>query len=517
MSSVVESWNSQRSFRDYFNAGSRFSSGAFRLSRVVVATGNTYAQGVGQVDAVVVGSGPNGLAAAIVVAQTGRKVIVFEAEPEIGGGVRSAELTLPGFVHDICSAIHPFAVASPFFRTLPLASHGLEWIDPPASLAHPLDDGTCGVVYRSVERTAGGLDADGAAYRKLIGTTVEAWPRIDTSVLGPLGWPRHPIALARFGMRALQPAASLARRTYRGQRARALFAGIAAHGMLPLETAPTAAFGLVLGVMAHVAGWVFPRGGSQRLANALAAHLRSLGGEIVTGAPVKSVDELPSSRAVLCDLSPQPLLRIAGHRFPEWYRRKLERYRYGMAAFKVDWALDAPIPWRAAECAQAATVHVGGTLDEIARSEREAWAGRISERPFVLLTQPSLFDGSRAPGGRHTAWAYCHVPSESTGDMLPAIEAQVERFAPGFRDRILARAVRRPADFQRHNANLVGGDIGAGASDLSQLFTRPTWRTYSTPARGLYICSASTPPGVGVHGMCGYHAARRALAEVLRD
>jgi phytoene dehydrogenase-like protein len=470
-----------------------------------------------QTDAVVVGSGPNGLAAAIVIAQTGRKVMVFEAEPEIGGGVRSAELTLPGFVHDICSAIHPFAAASPFFRTLPLASYGLEWIDPPASLAHPLDDESCGVVYRSVDRTAAGLGTDGGAYKKLIGALVDVWPRIETSVLGPLGWPHHPIDLARFGLRALQPAAGLARRTFRDQRARALFAGIAAHGMVPLDTSPTSAFGLVLGVMAHVAGWVFPRGGSQRLSAALAAHLRSVGGEIVTSAPVTSVDDLPTARAVLCDLSPKPLLRIAGHRFPAWYRRKLERYRYGMGAFKVDWALDAPIPWRAAECAEAATVHLGGTLDEIARSERDASEGRIAERPFVLLTQPSLFDGSRAPAGRHTAWAYCHVPHGSAADMLPAIEQQIERFAPGFRERILARALRRPADFERHNANLVGGDIGAGVSDLSQLFTRPTWRAYSTPARGLYICSASTPPGVGVHGMCGYFAARRALDEVLRD
>jgi phytoene dehydrogenase-like protein len=469
-----------------------------------------------QADAVVVGSGPNGLAAAIVIAQTGRKVIVFEAEPEIGGGVRSAQLTLPGFVHDVCSAIHPFAVASPFFRTLPLSSYGLEWIDPPAGLAHPLDDGSCGVIYRSVDRTAAGLGADGAGYVKLIGATVAAWPRIETSVLGPLGWPRHPIDLARFGLRALRPADGLARRTFAGDRARGLFAGIAAHGMLPLDRSPTSAFALVLGTMAHVAGWVFPRGGSQRLSAALAAHLASLGGEIVTGTPVTSLDELPQSRAVLCDLSPKPLVRIAGDRFPAWYQRKLERYRYGLGVFKADWALSAPIPWRAAGCASAATVHLGGTLEEIAQSERDAWEGRISERPFVLLTQPSLFDASRAPSGCHTAWAYCHVPHGSAVDMLAAIERQIERFAPGFRDRVLARAVRQPADFERHNANLVGGDIGAGASDLSQLFTRPTWRTYSTPVRGLYICSAATPPGVGVHGMCGYFAAKRALSEVLR-
>jgi phytoene dehydrogenase-like protein len=466
-------------------------------------------------DAIVVGSGPNGLAAAIAIAQTGRKVIVFEAEPEVGGGVRSAELTLPGFVHDVCSAIHPFAVASPFFRTLPLASYGLEWIEPAAMVAHPFDDGSCGLVHRSVERTAAGLDGDRRAYVDLIGAIADVWPRIEESVLGPPGLPKHPFHLARFGLRALRSADSLARGAFAGARARALFAGIAAHGMLPLDRRPSAAFGLVLGVMAHVAGWVLPRGGAQRLANALAAHLKSLGGEIVTGTPVKSVDELPPARAVLCDLSPKPLLAIAGHRFPLWYRRKLERYRYGMGAFKVDWALDAPIPWRAAECALAATVHVGGTIEEIARSERDAWEGRIAERPFVLLTQPTLFDHSRAPGGRHTAWAYCHVPHGSDAGMLERIEQQIERFAPGFRDRILARAARRPADIERHNANLVGGDIGAGVTDLWQLFTRPTWRTYSTPLRGVYICSAATPPGVGVHGMCGYFAARLALSEVL--
>ena len=470
-----------------------------------------------QPDAVVVGSGPNGLAAAIVIAETGRKVIVFEAEPAIGGGVRSEELTLPGFVHDTCSAIHPFAAASPFFRTLPLASHGLEWIEPAAMLAHPFDDGTCTLVHRSVERTAAGLDGDGRAYTGLIGSIVEAWPRIEESVLGPLRWPRHPYDLARFGLRALRSSEGLARRTFASHRTQALFAGIAAHGMLPLDRPPTAAFGLVLGAMAHVAGWVLPRGGAQHLSNALAAHLQSRGGEIVTGVCVSSVDELPAARAVLCDLSPRPLLRIAGHMFPAWYRRKLERYRYGMGAYKVDWALAAPIPWRAAECARAATVHLGGTLEEIARSERDAWEGRLTGRPFVLLAQPTLFDGSRAPAGRHTAWAYCHVPHGSESDMLSSIEQQIERFAPGFRERVLARAVRRPADIERHNANLVGGDIGAGVSDIRQLFTRPTWRTYSTPVRGLYVCSAATPPGVGVHGMCGYFAARRALDEVLRD
>jgi phytoene dehydrogenase-like protein len=470
-----------------------------------------------QPDAVIVGSGPNGLAAAIVIAQTGRKVIVFEAEPTVGGGVRSAELTLPGFVHDVCSAVHPLAVKSPFFRTLPLESYGLEWIEPPVMLAHPLDDGTSAAIYRSIEQTTAELEKDGAAYRRLIGSVVDAWPRIEANVLGPPRVPRHPFALARFGLKALQPAEQLARRMFKRQQTRALFAGIAAHGMLPLDRRPTAAFALVLGAMAHVAGWVMPRGGAQSLTNALAAHLRSLGGEIVTGAPVTSIDDLPRAKAVLCDLSPRPLLRIAGHRFPEWYRRKLERYRYGVGVFKVDWALNAPIPWRAASCARAGTVHVGGTMDEIALAEREAWSGKAPEHPFVLLAQPSLFDATRAPAGRHTAWAYCHVPQGSTVDMLARVERQIERFAPGFRDRVLARAVALPGDIERHNANLVGGDIGSGVSDLAQLFARPTRHTYRTPIRGLYICSAATPPGVGVHGMCGYFAARRALGEVFES
>lgn len=466
-----------------------------------------------QPDAIVVGSGPNGLAAAITLAQAGWKVTVFEAESTVGGGARSAELTLPGFTHDICSAIHATAIASPFLRTLPLQQYGLEWIEPPAQLAHPFDDGTAAVVERSVEETAARFGRDRVAYTRLFDGLVDSWSRIERSVLGPITWPRHPLALASFGLRALRSADGLARSTFVEERTRALFGGIAAHGMLPLDHALTAGFALVLGAMAHLVGWVFPRGGAQKLTDALVAHLESLGGRILVSHRVSSLDELPPARAVLCDLSPRPFLRIAARQLPASYRRSLEQYRYGMGVFKVDWALDGPIPWRAAECGRAATVHVCGTLEELGRSEHDAWRGVVAEHPFVLLVQPTLFDPSRAPAGRHTVWAYCHVPSGSTVDMLPRIEAQIERFAPGFRNRVLARAVMKPADIEAHNANLVGGDIGSGVVDLRQFFTRPTWRTYSTPRRGLYICSAATPPGVGVHGMCGYFAAQRVMAD----
>ena len=466
-------------------------------------------------DAVVIGAGPNGLAAAITLARAGRSVLVREANETVGGGARSAELTLPGFVHDVCSAVHPLAAGSPFFRTLPLAEHGLEWVFPPAPLAHPFDDGTAAVLERSVEATAATLGADAGAYRKLMNPLATDWPLLENALLGPPGLPRHPLALARFGLRALRPARRLAEVWFDGSRARALFAGLAAHSFLPLEKMPSAAFGLVLGITGHALGWPVPRGGAQRIADALASYFRSLGGEIETGARVGSIDELPPARAVLCDVTPRQLVRLAGHRLPAGYRRQLERYAYGPAAYKIDWALDSPVPWKAKECARAGTVHLGGTIEEIARSERAAWRGEHAENPFVLVAQPSLFDPARAPAGKHTLWAYCHVPNGSTFGMAERIEQQVERFAPGFRDRVLARHVMSPADLERHNANLVGGDINGGAQTLRQLFTRPTRRLYSTPLKGLYICSSSTPPGGGVHGMCGHAAARRALRDVL--
>ena len=465
-------------------------------------------------DAVVVGSGPNGLAAAITIAQSGRSVAVYEAQSTIGGGVRSANLTAPGFTHDVCSAVYPLAIGSPFLRQLPLDQHGLQWIQPPAPLAHPMDDGTAVMLERSVGATSENLDVDGAAYRNLMKWLVEKWDRLGIDILAPPRFPRHPLSLAKFGLRAMRPARRLAENVFAGQRARALFAGLAAHSMLPLEYAASATFGLVLGVTAHALGWPIARGGAQKLADALSSYLRQLGGEIVVNRWITSLDDLPASRVVLCDLTPRQLLRVAGNRFSSRYRRSLEHYHYGMGAFKMDWALSAPVPWKAASCARAATVHLGGTLDEIALSERAAWRGDPAGRPFVLLVQPSLFDDSRAPATKHTLWAYCHVPHGSNFDMTHRVEAQIERFAPGFRDLVIARSAMAPRDLEQHNANLVGGDINGGAAILRQLFFRPTLRLYKTSLKGLYICSSSTPPGGGVHGMCGHFAALQALKEM---
>ena len=469
-------------------------------------------------DVVVVGSGPNGLAAAVELARNGCSVVVLEAENTVGGGTRSAELTLPGFVHDVGSAIHPLGYASPFFSTLPLEEHGLEWVHPPAPLVHPFDDGTAAVLERSVEKTGETLGQDAGAYQRFMEPIARDFDRIIDSLLGPPRLPRHPFALARFGLRALRSARGLAEDLFEGEKARGLFAGNAAHSFLPMEQAPSAAFGLVLSTVGHAAGWPFPKGGSQKIADALISYLRSLGGEVYAGTRVRAVEEVPRTRAVLFDVTPRQLLEISGHHFPGRYRRALGRYRYGPGVFKVDFALDGPIPWEAEGCGRAGTVHLGGTLDEISAGEAAVSRGEHPERPFVLLAQQSLFDDTRAPEGKHTVWAYCHVPNGSTVDMTERIERQIERYAPGFRDRILAKSKMGPADLQRINANHIGGDINGGLQDLGQLFTRPVVRLtpYSTPAAGLYLCSSSTPPGGGVHGMCGFFAARDALATTLR-
>jgi phytoene dehydrogenase-like protein len=468
-------------------------------------------------DAVVVGSGPNGLAAAITLARAGLSVALLEAKDTPGGGLRSAELTLPGFTHDLCSAIHPFGRSSPFFRSLPLEQHGLSWVEPPLPLAHPLDGGEAVVLERSLEATSEALGRDGAAYRWLMAPPVRRWEALAGDILGPLlRVPHHPVALARFGVRAAPPAAWLARALFREERARALFAGLAAHTIVPLEQLTTAAIAVVLGALGHVVGWPFPRGGAQSLADALVRLFTSLGGELVLNAPVHRFDALPRAKAVLFDLTPRQLVAILGDRLPVRYRRRLLRYRYGAAAFKVDYALDGPVPWLAEACSRAGTVHLGGTLAEIAHAEREVARARPPARPYVLVAQQSLFDPTRAPAGQHTLWAYCHVPHGFQGDMTGAIEAQLERFAPGFKARVVARSVCTPADLERYNPNYLGGDISGGVNDLVQLLARPVLHPnpYRTPAKGVYLCSASTPPGGGVHGMAGLNAARRALAEV---
>ncbi len=464
-------------------------------------------------DAVVVGSGPNGLAAAVALARANRSVLLLEAAETIGGGTRSQELTLPGYIHDVCSAIHPMAAASPFFQTLPLAEHGLHWVQPPAALAHPLDDGSAAVLEQSLDRTAEGLGADANAYRQLFGPLLAPAPSLFRDLLGPFSIPRRPFAAMRFGLRAIRSCSGLAEHWFREAPARALLAGLGAHSVLPLEQSPAAAIAVMLGLAGHVVGWPFPRGGSQQIAAALASVFRSSGGVIETGRRVESLQQLPPSRAVLLDLSPRQVVAIAGDRLPAGYRRRLGAYRYGPGVFKLDWALSGPIPWRAESCRRAGTVHVGGTLEEIAVSERAAWRGEHCERPFVLLAQQSLFDATRAPPGGQTAWAYCHVPNGSTVDMTTPIENQIERFAPGFRERILARHAMNTAAMECHNANYIGGDITGGVNDWGQLFTRPVARfnPYTTPCPGLFLCSSSTPPGGGVHGMCGYHAARTAL------
>ncbi|HWH33049.1 MAG TPA: NAD(P)/FAD-dependent oxidoreductase [Egibacteraceae bacterium] len=465
-------------------------------------------------DAVVVGAGPNGLSAAVTLAMAGRGVLVVEGADRIGGGARTAEVTLPGFAHDLCSAIHPLAVATPFLPRLPLDRHGLEWVHPEVLVAHPLDDGRAGVLRRSLEDTADGLgDADGRAWRRLFRAPLHAWDDVAGQLVAPLSLPRHPLALAGTALQALLPARGVMRGMFTGEEAQALFTGAAAHAFMRLDAPFSAAFGLVLIAAGHAHGWPLARGGSQAIADALASYLVELGGEIVTGWQVRSVEELPPAEQYLLDVTPRQLLGVAGHRFPPRYQRQLQRYAYGPGAFKVDYALSGPVPWRNADARRAGTVHVAGTMEELAAAEHAVVQGRVPERPFVLVAQQSLFDGTRAPAGTHTLWAYCHVPHGCTEDMTERMERQIDRFAPGWRDLVLARATRGPADLEAYNPNFVGGDIAGGNHGVHKLLAGPTLRLrpHTTPDPTIFLCSSSTPPGPGVHGLCGWHAARAAL------
>ena len=465
--------------------------------------------------ATVIGAGPNGLAAAIVLAEAGLQVDVFEAEPQPGGAARTLELTLPGFLHDFGSAVHPLAVGSPFFSSLPLASYGLKWIHAPSTLAHPFDEGAAIALDRDFSSSDVALRKDGKAWRRLMVPFAANWPALSREVLRPIHlFSRHPWLLARFGLSALPSANALSRFLFREERTKTLFAGLAAHSFLSLDEPLSAGFGVLLGAAAHAVGWPIPQGGAQSITNALIGHLTNLGAKITTSARVENLRDLPASDVTLCDVTPRQLLRMAPDRLSAGYRRQLEKFRYGPGTFKVDYALSSPIPWKARECLGAATVHLGGSAAEITASEAVVRSGEHADRPFVLLAQPSLFDPTRAPDGEHVAWAYCHVPRGSKFDMLERLERQIERFAPGFRDTVLARRIFSPAALEEKDANLIGGDIGGGALDLRQFAFRPTWRHYATSARDLYLCSASTPPGAGVHGMCGYHAARSALSRL---
>jgi phytoene dehydrogenase-like protein len=464
--------------------------------------------------ACVVGSGPNGLAAAIVLAQAGLRVEVLEAQPTPGGGVRTMELTLPGFLHDFGSAVHPLGAGSPFFSSLPLQTHGLDWIHSPAPLAHPLDDGTAVILERNLEDAKISLGQDGIAWSRLVQPFVENWREFAPDVLRPIsGIPKHPWLMARFGMRALLSAKTIAHR-FHSERTRALFAGLAAHSFLSLDEPLSGAFGLIFAISVHAVGWPIPRGGAQSLTNALCRYLSAFDSKVTTSSRVESLAALSDNDVIVCDVTPRQLLAIGGQRFSEGYRRRLREFRYGCGVFKVDYALSGPIPWKASKCLRAATVHLGGNFEEIAASEKAIRNGRHADRPFVLLAQPTIFDPSRAPAGKHTAWAYCHVPNGSKVDMLERLEGQIERFAPGFRECVVARRVFSPAGLESLDANLVGGDIAGGVMDLHQFLFRPTWQHYATSAKDVFICSSSTPPGGGVHGMCGYHAAMRALARV---
>jgi phytoene dehydrogenase-like protein len=462
-------------------------------------------------DAVVVGSGPNGLAAGVTLAQAGHTVLLFEANQTVGGGLRSADLTHNGCIHDICSAAHPLGIASPFFRSLDLGKYGLQWIHSPAPLAHPLDGGTAVLLERSLDETIKNLGQDGRNYDKLMRPLVEHWDRLLPEILGPLHFPQHPLAFGRFGFAGGQSAVYTIFKNFRSREAKALFAGIAAHAKMPLDKPGTAAFGLLLGAAGHTGGWPIVKGGSQNIAAALTKYFIQLGGEVKTGEEIHSLNELPEAKAVLLDITLKQLANIAGNQLPDNLRQKLVQHKYGPGVFKMDWVLDGPVPWQAAECLRAATVHIGGTFEEIAGAEDEVWKGEHPENPFVLLVQPSLFDSTRAPAGKHTVWAYCHVPNGSTFDMSERIEARIERFAPGFRNRIRARSKMNTAAMQADNPNYIGGDIAGGVMNPFGLFTMA--KPYKTPIKGVYICSSSMPPGAGVHGMCGYYAAKKAIRE----
>jgi phytoene dehydrogenase-like protein len=468
-------------------------------------------------DVVVVGSGPNGLAAAITMQAAGLSTLIIEAKETIGGGLRTAELTLPGYKHDVCSAIHPMGSGSPFFNKIPLDRYGLKYIHPPYAVAHPFDDGSAATVETSLENTASLLGHDNKAYQQLIKPLVSKWPSIAADVLGPIGIPKSPVPFINFGLKAVQSAHSISKR-FTTKEAKGLWAGVAGHSLQPLTNVTSAAIGLVLLTQAHLGGWPMPQGGSQQIANALAEHFVALGGRIETNQRISSLSQLPSYHALLLDVTPKQLLELAGHRFSSVYKWQLSTYKYGMGVFKIDWALDSPVPFTNEKARSAGTVHLGNTYEEIAYSEQTTWKGKHAETPYVLLAQQSIFDPSRAPIGKHTAWAYCHVPNGSTVNMTQVIENQVERFAKGFKDRILAKHVMNTAALQNYNANYIGGDINGGAINLTQLFTRPALRSspYRTSTRGIYICSASTPPGGGVHGMCGYHSAKRALQDIFQ-
>jgi phytoene dehydrogenase-like protein len=466
-------------------------------------------------DAIVIGSGPNGLAAAILMQQKGLSVLLLEGKSEIGGGLRTQELTLPGFKHDICSAIHPLAVASPFLKTLPLADYGLNYLYPEIDAAHPLEHANSAFLCREIDETARHLGDDEKAYRKLMGAVTKNWPLIDADVLGPLHFPKHPLALASFGLDAIKPVTVLAK-NFKTKQGKALLAGMAAHAMQPLTNMTTSAIALVLMAAGHLKGWPVPKGGSSSIANALAAYFVSLGGKIETGTYITSLDQLPSAHALLFDVTPKQLLQIAGHKFSSIYKWQLERYRYGLGVYKIDWALDEQIPFISDGCKKAGTIHLGNTLNEIRDAEQQTWKGKHPDKPFVLLAQQSIVDDTRAPKGKHTAWAYCHVPNGSKQNMTEIIEKQVERYAPGFRDIILAKHTMNTEEMEEYNPNYIGGDINGGVIDIGQLFTRPVLRSspYKTSQKGMYICSSSTPPGGGVHGMCGYYAAKKALKDV---